>query len=230
MMTTPQDRLEIASTAMKMYNPTQLESIEDFTPADLARIAADQDIKPEQMPRLIGIMIYIRKRLVEKMSRARAFEIAFPERCIITDSEVDSKFSTDRKPGDKCSNATISMKASRLEQSPMYLKVYNLLQANMYVMYAIERIKVTDEALHIALDPMTPIRDKDRYMKLFLDETRKPDNAKQLELNFNLQSNTVNIASVEDKMNTIAQALNHASAAEIIDIIHQPAKEGQADG
>jgi len=36
---------------------------------DLAKIAADQNFRPEDMPKLIGIMIYIRKRLIEKMSR-----------------------------------------------------------------------------------------------------------------------------------------------------------------
>ena len=218
---TPTDRLEVASSAMKMYNQAQLESIEDFTPAELAKIAADQDIKPTDMPRLIGIMIYMRKRIVDRLSRSKAFEIAFPERCIITDIDVDSKFSTDKQVGDKCATSTLQMKARRLEQSPIYLKVYNLLQSNMYVMYAIERIKVVDEALDIALDPMTPLRDKDRYMKLFLDETRKPEKAKEFEMNFNLQSNHINIASVEDKMNTIAQALNHATAAEVIEMVHQ---------
>jgi len=103
----------------------------------------------------------------------------------------------------------------------MYLAVYNLLQNNLYVSYAVDRMQVLDEALNIALDPMTPLREKDRYMKLFLEETRKPTNAKAMEFNVNVQNNNISIANVEDRMNSIAQALNHATAAEVIEIVHK---------
>lgn len=221
----PTDRLELAAQAIKQYNPHQIESIEDFSVEDLAKVSADQGISAEQMPKMIGMMIYIRQRLVNKLSRVKAFEIAFPERCVVSDSKAyiadAGKYSAKGKPGDKLSLSSIDIKAKRLENSHMYMSVYTLLQTNMYVSYAVDRMKVLDEALTVALDPMTPLREKDRYMKLFLEETRKPDSAKAMEFNVNVNNNTVNIASVEDRMNTIAQALNHATAAEVIDIVHQ---------
>jgi len=221
----PIDRLELATQAIKQYNQNQVETIEDFSVEDLAKLSADQNIKPEQMPKMIGIMIYIRQRLVNKLSRVKAFEIAFPERCVVNEDKsyiADAgKFSAKGKPGEKLSISSIDIKAKRLENGHMYAAVYTLLQTNMYISYAVDRMKVLDEALTVALDPMTPLRDKDRYMKLFLEETRKPDNAKALEFNVNVQNNNISIASVEDRMNTIAQALNHATAAEVIDIVHK---------
>jgi hypothetical protein len=177
------------------------------------------------MPKLIGVMIYIRQRLINKLSRVKAFEIAFPERCIADEDKAHiaaaGNYATKAKPGERLSTSAIDIKAKRLENGRIYNAVYTLLQTNMYISYAVDRMKVLDEALHIALDPMTPLRDKDRYMKMFLEETRKPDNAKAMEFNVNVQNNHINLASVEDKMNTIAQALNHASAAEVIEIVHQ---------
>jgi hypothetical protein len=217
----PTDRLEATANAIKQFNQTALASIDDYSPDELAKIAADNDIKPEQMPRLIGIMIYMRNRLIEKKSRVKSFEIAFPERCVISGITPGNDFDAGKEVGEALSKSAIDIKAKRLESSKMYLQVYQLLQSNLYVSYAVDRIQVLDEALNVALDPMTPLRDKDRYMKLFLDETRKPEKAKEFEMNFNLQSNHINIASVEDKMNTIAQALNHATAAEVIEMVHQ---------
>jgi hypothetical protein len=221
----PEDRLEAAAEAIKQYNPSTIESIEDYSAKDLAKIAADQNISPEQMPKLVGIMVYMRKRLIENKSRVAAFKAAFPERCIVSKEKSHvaeaGKFATSREIGEPLDNSTIAIKAKRLENSQMYMSVYQLMQSNLFISYAVDRMKVLDEALHIALDPMTPLRDKDRYMKMFLEETRKPDNAKAMEFNVNIQNNHIDLATVEDKMNTIAQALNHASAAEVIDIVHQ---------
>ena len=221
----PVDRLKAASEAVKAYNPAALESIEDISVEDLAKISADQNIKPEHMTKMVGIMIYIRHRLVEKKSRTKAFEIAFPERCVVNEDKAyiadAGLYSAKGKPGEKLSISAIDIKAKRLEKQNMYLAVYNLLQNNLYVSYAVDRMQVLDEALNIALDPMTPLREKDRYMKLFLEETRKPTNAKAMEFNVNVQNNNISIANVEDRMNSIAQALNHATAAEVIEIVHK---------
>ena len=228
-MSSPQDRLLVASAALKEYNPDHLEAIDDIDAAQLASISGDFGLKDEDYPRLIGIMIYIRKRLIEKMSRVASFKVAFPDRCIAVEEGDDKKssngFAVNVKPGEPISDSTIVVKSKRLESSKLYVHVYQLLQTNLYISYALDRMKVLDEALTISLDEFTPLRDKDRYMKLFLDETRKPENAKGLEVNFNLQNNSVNLVTVEDKMNTIAQALNHATAGEIIDMIHQPGSD-----
>ena len=221
---TPHDRLEIAASAMKAVRPEQMEFLDGMDAADIARISESFDLKVDDTPKLIGVIIYIKCRLVERKGRIPSFKAAFPERCIATDDGTRSgrgSYKTITKVGDQLPDATIEVKAKRLEQTRLYLHVYNLLQTNLYVAYAVERMRVLDEALDIALDERTPLRDKDRYMKIFLDETRKPDNAKQLEVNLNVQSNTVNVVSVEEKMNTIAQALNHASAGEVLDMIEK---------
>ena len=221
---TPSERLETSAKIIQEYNASATVKFDDLTPEELAKMTSETEIKPEQMPKLIGIVIYIRKRLIEKQSRFTSFKAAFPERCVANADRMDQSkygnFATALSPGDPLTKSSIEVKAKRLEADSLYLKVYHLMQHNLYISYAVDRMRVLDEALHIALDDRTPLRDKDRYMKLFLEETRKPENAKQLEFNHNLQSNTVNIASVEDKMNSIAQALQHATAAEVIDAVY----------
>ena len=221
----PIDRINDITTALSQYEG-DVNILAEHDPTEIARIAIDCEVKPKDMNRLIGAMIYLKHRLVHKKSRYEAFKAAFPERCICngdnkTDISKYGSFETTVEPGELLSKATINMKAMRLEESPLYKKIYTFMQGSLFITYAVDRLKVLDEALDIALDPMTPLRDKDRYMKLFLDETRKPENAKGMEVNFNLQSNNISIATVEDKMNTIAQALNHATATEIIDVIQK---------
>ncbi len=217
----PQERLKAAAQAVKLYNPNQLSIIDDYSVNDLARVAADQDISVNDMPKLVGVMIYMRHRLIEKKSRVAAFKIAFPERCVVAQQDTSNgKFSTEKEIGEQLSTSAIDIKAKRLESSQMYLKVYQLLQTNMYIAYAVDRMKVVEESLSIALDPLTPLRDKDRYMKLFLDETRKPESAKGLEVNFNLTQNNVTLQSVEDKLGEIASKLDGATAADVINAVY----------
>jgi hypothetical protein len=230
---TPTERLDIAASAIKNYNNDNIEMIDDISSEDLARIAVDTEIKDSDYNKLIGIMVYIRKRLVEKLSRTKAFEASFPERCVHNGEAtrggatnfVASKKGSALVAGDPISRSAIDLKAKRLESTKLYMKVYQLLKTNLYVAYAVERMKVLDEALEKSLSPHVSDRDKPAFMKLFLEETRKPEGAKGLEVSFNLTQNNVSIASVEDRMNSIAEQLKSSSAADIIDIVHQDRSE-----
>lgn len=213
----PNERLTQAAILIKDQDTTGI--LDEMKAEELARLAVDTDIKEDDFPLLAGITVYIRKRISEKCSRPIAFEQAFPERCIYQGKE--GAFASTLSVGDKLHKTTMDIKAKRLEASALYKKVYAILQTGLYVSYAVDRLRVLDEALKYVFDDHVADRDKAVYMKLFLEETRKPDNAKDLEINFNLTQNNVSIASVEDKMNSIAQALNHASAAEVIEMVHQ---------
>jgi len=218
---TPEKRLEISAKALIEHNPDHIDSIADISAKDLAKISADMNLKEDDFPKIIGVMIYIRKRLVEKVSRAKAFEAAFPERSVATENDkVCTEFGKTAKPGERLHTTTLNVKAKRLEASPLYTHVYQLLQLNLYINYAVDRMRILDEAFSISLDPSVPTRDRAQYMKLFLEETRKPENAKGLEVNLNLTQNNVSIKTVEDKMNTIAQAVSHATAGEVIDALY----------
>jgi len=233
---TPAERLSMAASAMQEYNKVQLNSIDDYTPDDLARLASETEIEPKHYSKLIGVMIYIRKRHVEGLSRVDSFMEAFPERCVYSEEELSGKASEFQSSRTEEMNekghiakSSISVKAKRLENSKMYIKVYQLLQMNLYINYAVERMKVLDEALDKSLSPHVSDRDKPAFMKLFLEETRKPENAKGLELNVNISNNDVSIVSVEDRMNTIAQAVNHATAGEIIDMLQHGKELGKEE-
>ncbi len=219
---TPQDRLLIASNALSEYNPHSLESISDMGPEDLAKISADFGLKDTDYPKLIGTMVYIRKRLVEKESRTVSFKAAFPERCIATEHpQILKEYESITPIGEELTTTTINVKAKRLENSQLYIHVYQLLQTNLYINYAIDRMKVLDEALNKCLDPMVADRDKAPYMKIFLDETRKPEGAKGLEFNLNITNNDVSVISVEEKMTSIAKKMEGMPASQIIEMVHQ---------
>ena len=218
----PQERLAIAATALAEYNPDHIDAIEDVSPEELAKISADFDLKVDKLPRLIGIMIYIRKRLVEKMGRVKSFQAAFPERCVATDNNaVLVEYGATAEVGEPLHNTTIDVKAKRLENSQLYIHVYQLLQSNLYINYAVDRMRVLDEALNISLDPLTSHRDKYNYMKIFLDETRKPENAKELEFNLNITNNDVSVISVEEKLTSIAATVKDMGAAQLVELLHQ---------
>jgi TusA-related sulfurtransferase len=225
----PNERLEIATQVIEARS----QDADILNRDELARLAADINIKPDDIPTLAGIIVYIRKRLIEKSSRLKAFKAAFPERCVLTGNksrQYGRYQAADKVVGDPLDNSTIEIKAKRLENRDMYKQVYALLQTSLNIVYAVDRLRVLEAALDVALDDATPLRDRDRYMKLFLEETRKSENAQQLELNFNLTQNNVSIQSVEEKMNTIAQAMNHATAGEIVEVLHNSTKAIQDRG
>lgn len=220
---TPQERLTVAANALTNYNPDNIDAIEDMEPEDLAKISSDFGLKDKDYPKLIGTMIYIRKRLIEKQGRVSSFKAAFPERSVATATEHQLEtFGCSVKIGEELHKSTIDIKAKRLENSQLYIHVYQLLQNNLYISYAIDRMKVLDEALDKSLDPMVADRDKPQYMKIFLEETRKPEGAKQLEFNMNITNNDVSVISIEEKMTAISTKIEGATAAEIIEMVHQP--------
>ncbi len=218
---TPNERLTLAAEALSR---TDTDVISDINADEVAKIAVETEILEKDYDTLVGIIIYIRKRLVDKTGRVGSFKAAFPSRCIYSGSELGG-YTTDIEIGTELHQTTIDVKAKRLEASSLYKKIYTLMQTGLYISYAVERLKVLDIALDAIYDNHTADRDKAAYMKLFLEETRKPENAKELEVNFNLTQNNISIASVEDKMNTIAQALNHASAAEVIEMVHHKSSD-----
>jgi hypothetical protein len=116
------------------------------------------------------------------------------------------------------------MKAKRLEDSAIYKKVIAILQTNMYVSYAISRMEVLDIALDKIKDDYVADRDIVAYMKVFLEETRKPESAKGMEVNVNVQNNEVNLVSIEEKLSNIADKMVGAHADQIIEALNGDSK------
>jgi hypothetical protein len=220
------DRLAIAAEVLE---ESSIEGI--LTPEDIVSIADSTDrISPTEYGKVVGTAIYIQKRKVERLSRYEAFKAAFPSRCIVSSDDKDKiktangGFPTARKDGEELSKGSIVLKAKRLEETNLYKKLVLLLHTEVFVSYFIDRYKVIEEALKIALDENTPLRDKDRYMKLFLEETRKNEQMKGMEINVNI-GNSSDIQSIEDKLNQLAHKLNGKSAGEIIDTVAIEHKE-----
>lgn len=191
-------------------------------PSEAEKITADLGIPAD---RAIPFIIYAKARLVDRLSMTKAFEKAFPDRCVATGSEGSDKFSTKVEKGEQLSRATIKLKARRVESSQAYKKIYTLLQTSLYVSYAVERLQILDEAFRLAMSEHTSDREKPQYMKLFLEETRKPAEAMKMELNMQVTQNNISVVDVENKMSDIAKRLDGMDASKIIEMVHNDRRE-----
>ncbi len=199
--------------------------IKDVEPDELVEIMQHTEILPKDMDKLASTVVYIRKRFIEKASRYAAFKYAFPHRCIpVDDPNVPFPNTTG-----EVSRTAIEIKAKRLEQSQIYKKVVALLQTNLYISYAMQRMQVLDEAFKKSFDEHVKDRDKVQYMKLFMESTNKPEEAKGLELNVNIHDDTTTLKSVEDKLSDISKHLEGKSAEEIIDVLALPQESLNGD-
>ena len=75
-----------------------------------------------------------------------------------------------------------------------------------------------DLSLKKIFDERTKDRDRIEYMKTFLQETRKPDNAKEMEINVNIQNNDISVVQIEDKLDKIANRLQGLDASKVIEM------------
>ena len=213
----PNERLHTTATALAQKDPTNI-----LDPNEVAKIASDTSIHEDK---LIGIMLYTKARLVEKLSKAKAFEVAYPERCVATREDASAKFGTTAVLGERLHRSTIDVKARRLEASNDYKTVWTILQTSLYVSYATDRLLVLDEALRKSLDPNVADREKPQYMKLFLEETRKPAEAIKMEMTMNVTQNNVSVVDIEGRMTDIAKQMENASAADIIEAVYHDNRE-----
>jgi len=213
----PNERLHPIAEALAKRDP-----YETLDPEEVAKIAADVKAEPE---RLVGLILYAKARLTDKLSKVKAFEKAFPERCIATESDGSVTFETNVKPGDRLHKSTIVVKAQRLEASAAYKKVFTILQTSLYVAYATDRLLILDEAFRLAMSDRTSDREKPQYMKLFLEETRKPAEAMKMELNMQVTNNNISVVDVEERMSDIAKRLSGMDASKIIDMVHNDSTE-----
>jgi hypothetical protein len=122
------------------------------------------------------------------------------------------------------------VKAKRLEASQKYQAVMALIQAPLNVAYAVDRMAILEKAFEMSMDDDVSPRDRHQYMKLFLEETRKPAEAKGMEVNVNLTQNNVSIKAVEEKLDRLASRFKvlGSSAEEIIDAVVDVEPQGDA--
>jgi len=155
-----------------------------------------------QIEKGVSAMAYIRLRDMEGYTRVDAFKKVFPGRWDNTD--------TDR---------SIGARARRLESTDTYKKIVLELQMNFYNMFAIERVAVVNESLRRAYSKDIGEKYNFEYMKLFLESTKKPEDAKMFEVSVNVNSGGVSINDVEAQLNHIANLLDGKSQGDVVDAI-----------
>ena len=192
--------------------------LNEVEPEELVEIMQHAEIQPKDMDKLAGTVVYIRKRFIEKVSRYLAFKVAFPDRCI-PDQDANVPFPN---TSGEVSRTAIEIKAKRLEQSQIYKKVVALLQTNLYISYAMQRMAVLDKVLDRVMSEDISNRDLAPLAKTFIDATAKPEETKGMEVNVNFGDGTTTLKSVEDKLSDISRKLEGKSAEEIIDVLALP--------
>jgi len=212
------DKLNLALTVL---NDNGI--VEDLEPDELVQISNEIGYDYKQYPKVAKTITYIRKRTLDKETMVEAFKYSFPERCIATeDSKRGNFIPQDREPtplGSELPKKTIEFKAKRLENSRLYKAITTILNTSLYTIFALERIEVLHQALSKINSDKVSDRNKAEYMKLFLQETRKPEKAQELEVNVNLQQNNISIEHINRNLSDIASKLENSSAGSIINLL-----------
>ena len=207
------------NNAIQILKETNL--IEEMEPDELVHIS--NEIQAKDTKKVAQIISYIRKRDIEKYSRVEAFKHSFPERCIAQEPERGSfrerRDGTIVEKGDPLPDRTIELKAKRLENSNIYKGIMVIMNTSVYAVFALDRMSVLEKALEKINDESVSDRNKVEYMKLFLQETRKPEKAQELEINVNLQQNNVSIEQINNKLDDIANQMVSCDAGSIIELI-----------
>ena len=188
----------------------------DIDPEEIVEIGEGIGVK--DYGKIAKTLVYIRKRFIEKESRVNAFKKAFPERCIVSDETEVEKWGGSKKKGEDLSETAITIKAKRLEESRLYRYIVTMLHTSMHIAYAFQRYEVIEHSLKKIFDPSVKDRDKVEYMKLFLQETKKPEKA-IAEFNVNINQNNVSVVQIENRLDKIASLLEGKEAGDIIDVI-----------
>lgn len=194
---TDEKKLEFASQLHKEVNTPSIE-VEDIyelmsSHTFNTKIAVEKAVKA---------MAYVRLREFEGYTRADAYKKVFPDRWKDTDTQKD-----------------IGARARRLESTDAYKKIIIELQMNFYSIFAVERVHAVNESLRRAYDTNISEKYNFEYMKLFLESTKKPDEAKKYEVDVNVQTDGKSIADIEERLSLIASKLDGANQSDIMDAI-----------
>ena len=184
----------------ELYTQINIPSVDE---EDIYNLISNHSFSTRiQIEKGVAAMAYIRLRDMEGYTRVDAFKKVFPDRWTPADS-----------------NKTVGARARRLESTDIYKKIILELQMNFYNMFAIERVAVVNESLRRAYSRDIGERYQFEYLKLFLESTKKPEDAKQFEVNVNVNQGGVSISDVEDQLNVIAKALEGKTQGEIVDAV-----------
>ena len=170
-------------------------------------------LKELDLVRIYGMIIYMDYRFNFGKPREFAYKKAFPENC----------FTKRKGIIEELSEASIINRARQLENNEIFKLLYNMMSASMYIYFANERLELLKYVYDKAFDKKMSDRTRIEYIKVFLEETRKPDEFKNnLELNVNIEE----INQVElNTINQLSQKLEGVDADSIIKLLESTKKE-----
>ena len=185
---------------------------------------ANVDIDETNIVDYIKISQYIMARHFKHLSRAKAYELVYPERCYITEKSYGNRFADEEKQiGEKLAKATIEYKASKMETTQRYKKMYAILTMSPFMMYAVDRMKVIDYTLKKIFDEDVKDMAKVQYIKTFLEETKQPEEVTpDTQVNVNINGDVNVVSQINNSLKAISDKLKGKGSQEIIDAIMLP--------
>ena len=184
-------------------------------------------IDEDNIKKVLKIQNYIFYRISMNKSRVDAFKMAFPDRCKVGEKSHIGSFQGNKDVGDELSDSTILVKAKRIENSLLYKKIFAVYGLSVHIAFATDRFRVIQSALEKSLDDSIADRDRVQYMKVFLEETRKPQEAND-GITINIGSDS-RLDELDNKLSDIAKKLEGKDARTILATLKPAQIENKED-
>ena len=149
------ERMAVVADAISQH-----DHFSEIEPEELLQVIEHAEADLKKADEIAGIVVYIKKRFIERASRIDAFRAAFPRRCVYADNDKNAPYKRVDYEREEISIQAIDIKAKRLEARPIFKKIYALLTTSIYISYAVDRMIVLDEAFkksHFSLHILGPL-------------------------------------------------------------------------
>lgn len=190
-----EEKLKFAIETLKRNN------IEDIDPTELKDIGDRVLTNYKDLAKLAKILLYIKYRFALEYNRADAYRKTFNEQL----SEIRDDKEANRR-------------AKLLENSALFNKIYRLFGISAYVAFAFERIEVLREAYRISMDNTVNIRERSKYMDIFLKYTDKPEEGKVIEDTSRVNESNEEIKEMKKMLKKVANKLDGVSAEGLLSL------------
>jgi len=173
-----------------------------FAPADIVRVCEEMNYSPIKYKDVVRIIGYAVKRSRGE-DRATAVLSIFPNY-----KDKKTKY--------------ITNKAYQIEHSKIYKAIISTFSLSLHAIFFFDRVKVLSEALELALDPCVPIKYRHNYMKVFLEETRKEEGGRELEININVGQQQ---KEIEQRIEILAKKVEGSNVKQLMDMLDDNSKK-----
>jgi len=146
----------------------------------------------EDAEKRLRILVYIQQRKIQKLPKWKAYLTAF-------NNKLEDRVKENKNH--------LSALANSLENTKRYKELAFILHANIFTSFIFDRYRVLNEVKEVALSQDVATRDKIEASKVFLQETRLPDDFNKDKLDDN---DIKIIKAIKENLTQKAKELNNS--------------------